>query len=234
MKVLLVEDEVKLAKAIKTGLEQDGYAVDLNTNYDDGLAYATTEDYDFIILDRMLPGGKDGSDICSLIRRKGITTPVIMLTAMGETEDIIQGLDEGADDYLTKPFKFDELLARLRALKRRPKNVVEKVIKFGNLQINTTNKEVSRFSSNKLTTKQTPIKLSKKEFAVLEYLAVNKGTIASKEQILSHVWDFDSDVLPNTVEVFIKSIRKKIDEPGSDSLIETVRGFGYRMRVVNV
>lgn len=229
MKILLVEDEIKLARAVKSGLEQDGYAVDLTTDYDDGLAYATTEDYDIMILDRMLPGGKEGIDICRAIRKMGISTPVILLTALGETEDVIHGLDSGADDYLTKPFKFDELLARIRAVKRRPVKVNDAVIKVQDLEIHTNTKQVIRGGKHPKT-----INLSKKEFAVLEYLAVHSDQISSKEQILSHVWDFESDVLPNTVEVFIKSIRKKIDDPSSTSFIETIRGFGYRLRTNNV
>lgn len=228
MKILLVEDEAKLGRAIKRGLEQDGFAVDLTVNYDDGLAYATTEDYDIIILDRMLPGGKEGIDICREIRKQAITTPVILLTALGETEDIVFGLDSGADDYLAKPFQFDELLARIRAVQRRPKPVINTIIQVLDMEIHTNTKQVVK-RNQKLNQAKT-IKLSKKEFAVLEYLATHIDQISSKQQILSHVWDFESDVLPNTVEVFIKSIRKKIDDPGSQSIIETIRGFGYRMR----
>lgn len=228
MKILLVEDEQKLGKALKRGLVQDGYAVDLTMTYDDGLAYATTEDYDVIILDRMLPGGKEGIGICREIRKQHITTPVILLTALGETEDIVLGLDSGADDYLVKPFQFSELLARLRAVKRRPSPVNDTVIQIKDLEIHTNSKRVLKQARKSGERQQ--IKLSKKEFAVLEYLAVHKDQISSKEQILSHVWDFESDVLPNTVEVFIRSIRKKIDDPGFPSLIETIRGFGYRLR----
>lgn len=242
MKVLLVEDEVKLGQAVKLGLEQDGYAVDYLTNFEDGLAYATTEEYDIIILDRMLPGGKDGKDICKQLRAQGSSSPVLMLTALGDTEDIVSSLDDGADDYLAKPFKFEELLARLRALRRRPVDVVQTTVKLDNLEINTTIKQVTRAveSRNPLVrNKQTKlvkqkIKLSKKEFAILEYLALNRGKISSKDQILAHVWDFDSDVLPNTVEAFIKSIRQKVDQPGKASIIETVRGFGYRLRTNDV
>lgn len=222
MKVLLVEDEVKLGQALKKGLEQDGYAVDLLHTYDDGLAYATTEEYNFIILDRMLPDKKDGLELCNYLRENNNQTPIIMLTALGSTDDIVTGLDNGADDYILKPFKYDELLARLRAIKRRPKQVVSPELKLNDLSVNLDRKEVKR--GNKA------ISLSKKEFAVFEYLLMNSNTISSKELILQNVWNFDSDVLPNTVEVFIKSIRKKIDKPGADSYIETLRGFGYRIR----
>lgn len=229
MKILLVEDETKLAKAIKAGLQQDGYAVDLTLNYEDGLAYATTEEYDVIILDRMLDGGQDGLDICRQLRSQGVGTPVILLTALGQTDDIVDGLNSGADDYLTKPFQFEELLARLRALKRRPAEVKASVIRIADIEIDTNSKLIKKGSGE-----SKPIKLSRKEFAVLEYLAVHSDRISSKQQILSHVWDFESDVLPNTVEVFIKSIRKKIDEPEHPSIIETIRGFGYRLRTDSV
>lgn len=222
MKILLVEDEVKLGRAIKAGLEQDGYAVDLQHDYDTGLAYAETENYDVIILDRMLPGKKDGLDICREIRQAGVSTPVLMLTARGEVEDKVGGLDSGADDYLVKPFEFDELLARVRALVRRPAAAVELVIKVGDLEIDTAAKQVTMAGRH--------IRLSKKEYALLEYLAHHQTQVWSKDQLIEHVWDFDSDILPNTVEVFVRGIRKKLDQPGQDSIIETVRGFGYRLR----
>ena len=226
MKILLVEDELKLARAIKAGLVQDGYAVDHLPTADEGLAYAETEQYDVIVLDRMLPGGKDGLDICKTLRAQGNTTPILMLTARGETVDRVAGLDAGADDYLVKPFDFSELLARLRALKRRPGQSVGPVIAIGDLGIDTVQKRV--------TVAGAPVKLSKKEYALLEYLAHHTDSISSKDQILDHVWDFDADVLPNTVEVFIRSLRKKIDDPQADSHIETIRGFGYRLRSPDV
>ncbi len=236
MKILIIEDEIKLAKALKSGLEQDGYAVDSVHDFEDGLAYATTEEYDFMIIDRMLPGGKDGINISKIVRESGIYTPIILLTALGQSEDIVSGLDSGADDYLTKPFKFEELLARLRALKRRPVQVNPAIIKLDNLEIDMTSKLVRRIGgqSPDEAKDSVEIRLSKKEYAVLEYLAHNLSNISSKEQILSHVWDFDADVLPNSVEVAVKAIRKKIDQPGKQSHIETVRGFGYRLRTANV
>lgn len=226
MKILLVEDEQKLGRAIKAGLEQDGYAVDHLLTADEGLAYAETEEYDVIVLDRMLPGGQDGLDICRQLRQQGNTTPTLMLTARGETIDKVDGLNAGADDYLVKPFEFSELLARLRALQRRPKQAVGPLITHGDLVIDTVLKEVVVAGN--------AVKLSKKEYALLEYLAHHTDQIASKDQILDHVWDFDSDVLPNTVEVFIRSLRKKIDEGLAESRIETVRGFGYRLRGTSV
>lgn len=220
MKVLLVEDEVKLGRAIKTGLEQDGYAVDLLHTAEQGLSYAETENYDVLIFDRMLPGGQDGLDIIKAIRSQGDTTPALLLTAKGEIEDKISGLDNGADDYLVKPFSFDELTARIRALVRRPRNAVATIIKNGPLEINTSTKQV--LISDRL------IKLSRKEYALLEYLAHNSGQVISKDQLIEHVWNFDADILPNTVEVFIRGIRKKLDK--DSSIIETIRGFGYRLR----
>lgn len=222
MKLLVVEDEVKLGRAVKAGLEQDGYAVDLLHTADDGLAYAETENYDVILLDRMLPGGQDGLDICRSIRAAGNTTPVLMLTAKGELEDRVTGLDDGADDYLVKPFEFEELLARVRALVRRPKQAVGLTITVGDLAIDTATKRV------KVAGKA--VKLSKKEYALLEYLAHHPDQVSSKDQLIEHVWDFDADILPNTVEVFIRSLRKKIDRPEQPSFIDTIRGFGYRLR----
>jgi two-component system, OmpR family, response regulator len=217
MRVLVVEDEVKLGVAIKRGLEQEGYAIDLVHDADDGLAYAETEDYDLIVLDRMLPDGRDGLEICRQLRTEGNSTPVLMLTARDAIADRVEGLDTGADDYLVKPFAFDELIARLSALKRRPKAVLGTTLVFGNTTLNTTDKTI--------THKGKPIQLSRKEYALLEYLAQNKGRTLSKEQLIHHVWDFDADILPNTVEVFIRSLRKKL---GQDS-IQTIRGFGYRL-----
>lgn len=222
MKLLVVEDEIKLAKAIKAGLVQDGYAVDLLHDYDTGLAYAETENYDLIILDRMLPDGKDGLDICRQLRKSGNSTPVLMLTARGEIEDRVTGLDTGADDYLVKPFDFDELLARVRALARRPVQAVDVHIAVGDLRIDT--------AAKKVTVGKRLVGLSKKEYALLEYLAHHSDQVWSKEQLIEHVWDFDSDILPNTVEVFIRGIRKKLDSPEGPSFIETVRGFGYKLR----
>lgn len=222
MKILVVEDETKLGRAIKQGLEQDGYAVDLLTSAEEGLAYAETENYDVLLLDRMLPGGKDGLDICRELRKAGNTTPILMLTARGELQDRIEGLDDGADDYLVKPFAFDELLARIRALQRRPTPNLKLEITIGPIQINTSIKQVM--------VRGEPVKLSKKEYTLLEYLAHHTDQISSKEQIIEHVWNFESDILPNTVEVFIRGLRLKLDVPGEESVIETVRGFGYRLR----
>jgi two-component system, OmpR family, response regulator len=222
MRILLVEDEVKLGNAIKRGLEQEGYAVDLTRDAEAGTLYAETETYDLMLFDRMLPGKQDGLDICRQLRKAGNNTPVLILTARGEIEDRVSGLDQGADDYLTKPFDFDELLARIRALLRRPVTTVRPIISLQDLVIDTSNRTVTKSGI--------PARLSKREYALLEYFVHYPGQILSKDRIIEHVWDFDADILPNTVEAFVKSLRKKIDSPGQDSLIETVRGFGYRLK----
>lgn len=220
MKILLVEDEAKLGSAIKRGLEQDGYSVEHVTTAEDGLSYALNDEYDLLILDRMLPGGRDGLDICKELRAQNWKGPIMMLTAMGEVDDKVKSLKDGADDYLTKPFAFEELLARMQALLRRPAELLGPTMSFSNVQIDMSEKQV--------THKGKDVRLTKREYALLEYLAHNKNRIVSKDQIVQHVWSFESDILPNTVEVFVRSLRKKLhDENGK--LIETVRGFGYRL-----
>jgi len=218
----VVEDEHKIGSSIKKGLEQESFAVDLAFSGLEGYDLASTEDYDVIILDLMLPG-MDGIEICQKLRQKQIHTPILMLTAKGQLEDKVNGLNSGADDYLTKPFVFEELLARIRALNRRPKEVLGTTLNIGDLFLDTTKYDVRR--GGKL------ILLSAKEYALLEYLMRHPSQILTKEQIISHVWDYDADVLPNTVEVYIGYLRNKIDKPfpGKKNLIQTVRGFGYKV-----
>jgi len=222
MRILVVEDEHKIGSSIKKGLEQESFAVDLAFSGLEGYDLASTEDYDVIILDLMLPG-MDGIEICQKLRQKQIHTPILMLTAKGQLEDKVNGLNSGADDYLTKPFVFEELLARIRALNRRPKEVLGTTLNIGDLFLDTTKYDVRR--GGKL------ILLSAKEYALLEYLMRHPSQILTKEQIISHVWDYDADVLPNTVEVYIGYLRNKIDKPfpGKKNLIQTVRGFGYKV-----
>ena len=223
MRILIVEDEHKIAQALKRGLEQEHYAVDLAFDGDDGLAAAEAEEYDLIVLDRMLPG-KDGITICQELRKQGKHTPILMLTAKDHVRDRVQGLDAGADDYLVKPFSFEELLARMRALLRRPHEAMSTVLEVADLQLDPANYTVVR--------QGTPINLSSKEFSLLEYLMRNAGRVLSKDTIMSHVWDFDADILPNTVEVYIGYLRNKIDKPFSaEPLIHTRRGFGYTLGV---
>ncbi len=222
MRILIIEDEHKIANAIKQGLTQEKFAVDVEYNGDDGLGAALSEPYDLMVIDRMLPGSVEGLDICREVRAKGIHTPIIFLTAKDQIRDRVTGLDAGADDYLIKPFSFEELLARIRALLRRPQESTGTVLKVADLSLDTVNYDVSRAG--------TTIRLSTKEFALLEYLMRNNGRVLSKDNIIAHVWDFDADILPNTVEVYIGYLRNKVDKPfKSPELISTMRGFGYKI-----
>jgi DNA-binding response OmpR family regulator len=208
MRVLIVEDEHKIARALKKALEQESYAVDVSYDGDDGYSMATTEPYDVAIIDRMIPGDYDGLAIVKGMRDAKIHTPVILLTAMASIHDRTVGLDAGADDYLVKPFALEELLARVRALLRRP------------------SEQQSTYSVKRAGNE---IRLTSKEFGLLEYMMRNPGRPLSKDVIISHVWDYDADILPNTVEVYIKYLRTKIDLPYKTSLIHTIRGFGYKL-----
>ena len=222
MRILIVEDEHKIANALKRGLEQEKYAVDVCYDGKEGMQFALGEPYDLLILDRMLPGVQDGLEICQAVREKGLHMPVLMLTAKDQIHDKVSGLNEGADDYLVKPFAFEELLARVRALLRRPPQSADTVLKVGDLTLDTALYEVKRGNKE--------ISLSSKEYALLEYLMRNAGRTLTKDMIISHVWDYDADVLPNTVEVYIGYLRNKIDKPFKGSnLISTVRGFGYKL-----
>jgi DNA-binding response OmpR family regulator len=222
MRILVVEDEHRIAHAIQKGLTQETYAVDVAYTGTDGYDLASTEEYDLIILDLMLPG-MDGITLCSTLRKEKNHTPILILTAKGQIEDKVKGLDVGADDYLTKPFAFEELLARVRALGRRPKQALSETLHVRNLTLSTTEFSVKRGT--------TDIQLSQKEFALLEYLMRNAKKICTKDQIIAHVWNYDADILPNTVEVYIRNMRLKIDNtfPHEKPLIHTVRGFGYKI-----
>lgn len=222
MKILVIEDEHKIANSIKKGLEQESYAVDVTYNGQDGFDLASSAEYDVIVLDLMLPD-MDGMEICHNLRQEKINTPILILTAKGQLEDKVKGLNSGADDYLAKPFAFSELLARIRALSRRPKNNLGPVLKFENLSLNSVTFEVKRGNNQ--------IILSKQEFALLEYLLRHAGQILTKDQIINNVWNYDADILPNTVEVYIGYLRNKIDKPfkNKSNLILTLRGFGYKI-----
>ncbi len=222
MRVLVVEDEHKIAGALKRALEQESYAVDVCYDGDDGYAMATTEPYDVAIIDRMLPGDHDGIAIVKAMREAKIHTPVLLLTALGSIGDKTEGLDSGADDYLIKPFALEELLARVRALIRRPVEVQSTTLSAGDLTMDTTTYQVVRAGKD--------IQLTSKEFALLEYLLRNQDRPISKDVIIAHVWDYDADILPNTVEVYIKYLRNKIDAPFKKPLIHTARGFGYKLQ----
>jgi len=221
MRILVVEDEHKIARAVGRALEQESYAVDIAYDGDEGYAMATTEPYDLAIIDRMIPGEYDGIAIVQAMRDAKIHTPVLLLTALGSTSDKTKGLDSGADDYLVKPFALEELLARVRALLRRPAEQKGTVLKADDLELDTTTFRVTRAGKD--------ISLTSKEFALLEYLLRNQGRPSSKETIVAHVWDYDADILLNTVEVYIKYLRAKVDEPFKKPLIKTVRGFGYKI-----
>ncbi len=221
MRILIVEDEHKIANATKRGLEQQSYAVDVAYDGDSGLAMASNEPYDLVILDRMLPGSVDGIDIVKNLRDNNIHTPVLFLTAKDKVLDRAHGLNSGADDYLVKPFSFVELVARVRALLRRPTSAVDMVVKYKDISLDRDNFIVKRGS--------TKIELTSKEFALLEYLMTNPERVITKDALIQHVWNYDSDILPNTVEVYIGYLRNKIDKPFKDKkpLINTRRGFGY-------
>jgi len=224
MRILIIEDEHKIAQALKKALEQENYAADISFDGDDGYAMATTEPYDLAIIDRMIPGKYNGVDIVKAMRDAKIHTPVIMLTAKGTVADRTAGLDAGADDYLVKPFALEELLARMRALLRRPTEVQQVILTAGDLSLNTITFEVKRDN--------TVISLTSKEFSLLEFLMRNQGRPNNKNSIISHVWDYNADVLPNTVEVYIKYLRQKIDDPfDGPKLLHTARGFGYTVGV---
>jgi len=219
MRILIVEDEHKIANSIKRGFEQETWAADVAYDGEKGYDMAVSEDYDVIVLDLMLPK-MDGVEICKKLREEEIHTPILMLTARGELFDRVEGLNSGADDYLVKPFAFEELVARVRALIRRPSEINNIKFKINNLELDTITFEVKKDGKS--------IELSRKEFALLEYLMRNAGRVVSKDNIIAHVWDYEADILPNTVEVFIGYLRDKI----GSSLIKTVRGFGYKIENV--
>ena len=198
----------------------EGYAVDVVYDGDEAYRSAAADDYDLLVMDVMMPG-MSGIEVSQQLRRDGKHMPILLLTAKSQTRDIVTGLDAGADDYLTKPFSFDVLLARVRALLRRPNETLDNILTAGTLTMDLTKRVATRDGKE--------LGLTSKEFAILEYLLRNKGRILSKNNIITHVWDFDADVLPNNVEVFIAYLRAKVDKPypKQPALIQTVRGFGY-------
>jgi two-component system OmpR family response regulator len=226
MRLLLIEDNHKIAHTVKSALTAESFAIDVSYDGNEGLSAAQYEDYDLIILDRMLPSGMDGVEICRELRTASKHMPILMLTAKDQINQRVEGLNAGADDYLVKPFSLEELLARIKALLRRPHDNLGEVLTAGNLTLDTITKKVRRGKR--------PIVLSATEYALLEYMMRNKGQILSKQNLITHVWDFDADVLPNTVETYINYLRTKIDKPfKAPDLIHTMRGFGYKIDVIS-
>jgi two-component system OmpR family response regulator len=225
MRLLVIEDEARIAEAIKRALQLQHYAVDTVDNADSGLAAAVDPDYDLVILDRMLPGSMDGVAVCRHIRQQGVGTPIIMLTALGEIDDRVDGLRAGADDYLQKPFAMRELTARVQTLLRRPRHTLGTILTADDLAYDPITFSATRGGKS--------LALSATEIKLLSYLLYNQGQVLSKDQIISHVWDSDAIIVPNTVEVYIGYLRRKIDTafPPKPPLIHTVRGFGYRLGV---
>jgi two-component system, OmpR family, response regulator len=218
MRVLLVEDEIKMSRAIRRGLEREGYAVDAALDGNDGLHRASEWNYDAIVLDVMLPG-LDGLEVCRRLRRAGRWAPVLMLTARDGVADRIRGLDVGADDYLVKPFAFGELLARLRALVRRGARERPVVLEVGDLALDP--------AAHTVTLSGRSVPLSTREFALLEFLMRNAGQVLSRPAILEHVWDYNYDGISNVVDVYVGYLRRKLEQPPGQVRIRTVRGVGY-------
>lgn len=218
MRFLIVEDEPRVARFITKGLREQGYAVDLAGDGEDALYKVSINGYDLIVLDVMLPG-KNGFLVCQDLRAAGIKVPILMLTARDAVEDRIEGLDSGADDYLIKPFDFNELLARLRALLRRTKDLRPAMLKIADLTLNTADHTVSRAGKN--------ISLTAKEYSLLEFFILRKGKIVSRDEIAEHVWDENFDPFSNVIDVYVRRLRKKIDDDFDQPLIHTRRGEGY-------
>ncbi|MGD2296012.1 MAG: response regulator transcription factor [Candidatus Aminicenantes bacterium] len=218
MRILVVEDDKKVAAFLQKGLREEQYAVDVCYDGEDAVYEAQTIPYDVIILDIMLPK-KDGFTICKELRENKVLTPILMLTAKDSLDDKVTGLSEGADDYLTKPFSFEELLARIRALLRRSQEYKTGILKAGDLELDPLKRTVRKAG--------TPVALTGKEYALLEYLLRNKGRIVSQSKIIEHVWDRNYDGASNIVNVHINHLREKIDKDSQVKLIRTVRGQGY-------
>ena len=218
MRILVVEDEPRVARFVAKGLRERSYAVDIARDGELALYQTEINDYDLIILDVMLPG-KDGFEICRELRERLIKTPILMLTARDAVDDRVQGLDSGADDYLTKPFEFKELLARVRALLRRAHELRPSVLQVVDLTLNTASHSVARAGRR--------IVLTAKEYALLEYFALHEGRLLSREDIAAHVWDENFDPMSNVIDVYVRRLRKKVDEGFGRPLIHTRRGAGY-------
>jgi len=220
MRVLLVEDEAKIADFIRKGLSEYGYAVDVASDGEEALDWVEVAEFEIVILDVMLPI-LDGIAVCHELRARGVRTPVIMLTARDAIEDRVRGLDSGADDYLVKPFAFSELLARLRALTRRQPALLGSLLRMGDLTLDTATRQAFRQGK--------PILLTTKEYTLLEYLMRHPHQVLTRTMIAEHVWNYDFDNATNVIDVHVRNLRRKIDDPFPTKLIHTVRGAGYRI-----
>ncbi len=218
MRILLVEDDAAIASSVSKGLRENAYAVDVAADGDAAIYQAAIVPYDAVVLDVMLPG-RDGFSVCREIRRRGIAVPVLMLTARDAVNDRIAGLDTGADDYLTKPFEFGELLARLRALLRRGPTLTPGILRVGDLELDTRAQRASRGDR--------PVPLTTREYALLEFLVRNAGRVVGRAEISDHVWDDNYDPFSNLIEAYINRLRRKLDMAGRPDLIHTRRGAGY-------
>ncbi len=224
MRVLIIEDNPKMATAIQKGLQANGFAVDISHTGFDGEDLASAEQYDVVLLDLMLPD-RDGVEVCRNLRRRCVDTPIIMLTALSTTEDKIEGLDAGADDYITKPFEFDELLARIRAILRRGEATEGRTLRCDDLELDLYSRRAKRGESE--------WELSNREFALLEYLMRNPNRVLSRTQISEKVWDMSLEPSSNVIDVYISALRKKIDREADRQLIHTVKNAGYRFGVLD-
>lgn len=218
MKILVIEDEKKVANFIKKGLEESGYVADLAKDGEEGIYMAESEDYDIIVLDLILPR-KDGIEVLKELRQMKIRVPILILSAKDSLDDKILGLDSGADDYLTKPFAFSELLARVRALLRRGESIAPVKLQVADLVLDTVTREVTRAGKE--------IKLTNREYALLEYFMMNTGKALSRTQLSEHVWDYTFDTFSNVIDVYVNYLRNKIDYNFDPKLLNTVRGVGY-------
>jgi DNA-binding response OmpR family regulator len=221
MKVLIVEDDPQLADVVRRGLLRDGHVADVCDNGDDALLQAQFCHYDGIVLDIMLPG-TNGLEVCRRLRADGLTTPILLLTARDTVDDVVEGLEAGADDYLTKPFAFRELRARLQSIMRRAGGSATSELQAGDLVLDLGTREVCRAGDR--------VDLTAREYQVLEYLMYNRGKVLPRAMIEEHVWGYDYEGISNTVDVHIRRLRIKLDRPGEPSIIETVRNAGYRLR----
>ncbi len=221
MRILIAEDEKALNRLLKKKLEEQSYSVDACLDGQEAWDYLDSTDYDVILLDIMMPK-KSGLEVLKALRRKGIHTPVLLLTAKDSIEDRVLGLDAGADDYLVKPFAFEELLARIRVMLRKQTGSASSLLSIGDLSLDLNSHQVFREGKE--------LSLSSKEFALLRYLMMNQGRILSRDQIEQHIWNYDYAGSSNMVDVYIRYLRKKIDDPFEKKLIHTVRGAGYVLR----